>query len=288
MRTFRFWVWICRELHRDSQHSCVPEPLASNRPLPRACLCFCEPHLCQSETSFRSLDPPNCSLVSFVSFCGLLVLQWKSKLCSYKPPLKKAGWIQLEGVSFTPHVLQLLRINHIRCQGADWTNTTYQRIFSQICIQRPHFSRFMVTMTTRKPRNHLVTGQYHRAHCVNQGPGTWWMCCMAYDTMASLPCHPLSTGYIKVYKYRRVTCDGGYWGRLGALTSLGSVDDNWQRILDAMVDLLGGQTTLVPGNLSGHGSCSICIHVRPLPIWSNLFEDLGLGWPWCMLVLDSR
>ena len=44
-----------------------------------------------------------------------------------------------------------------------------------------------------------------------------------YDGVSALP----STEH-RVYqsKYRRVTCDGGYWGRLGALTSLGSVDDN--------------------------------------------------------------
>ena len=223
----------------DRQHSCVSKPLASNRPLPRAFLCFCEPHLCQSETSFsfRSLDLPNFWLVSFESFRGLLVLQSKSKLYSYKLPLREAGWIQLEGVSFTPSVLQLFRIKRIRCQGADSTNTTYQKIFLRICIQRPHFSRFMAAMTTllvcvRRLSNDLpakfleasepfgagrgrcdvhhfsLTGQCHRAHFVNQGLGTWWICCMAYDTMASLPYHPLSIWCIKVVMYRTVIISG--------------------------------------------------------------------------------
>ena len=45
-------------------------------------------------------------------------------------------------------MLQFFRIKRIRCQGADSTNTTYQKIFLLICIQAPHFSRFMAAMTT--------------------------------------------------------------------------------------------------------------------------------------------
>ena len=51
--------------------------------------------LCQSETSFRSLDLPNSSSVSFVSFCVLLVLQLKSKLYFSLFTTVKRSWLSM-------------------------------------------------------------------------------------------------------------------------------------------------------------------------------------------------
>ena len=145
-------------------------------------------------------------LVSFVSFCVLLVLQLKSTFSNSLSTTVKRSWIwQLECVPLTLHVLHLLKIKLVRCLAADWTNTTYWRVFSQICIQCPHFSPFVVTMTllvcVRRPSNDSATkcsealepfvwaeedailiaflwGQCHGGgYFVNQGIGTlWWIC----------------------------------------------------------------------------------------------------------------
>ena len=215
-------------------------------------------------------------------------------LFSQKP--KEAAWIwQLEGVSFTPHMLQLLKIKLFRCQGADWTNTTYRREYSQmICIQSPHFSRVMVTMMILlvcvcRPSNDQPTkcskasepvraedamfitflwqGQCHGGvHFANQGVGTlWWICCILaeYDTMVSLSCHRLGVKYTS-----------RSWRRRHRIFNTGSVDDRVSRMHWSIC--FEDKQALVLGNLSDHGSCSICSHVKPLPVWSNLFEDLGL------------
>ena len=162
MMTFRFCVWIWREHHKDTQHSCVPLLLHKEPIVSANLICFCQPHLCQSETSLRSLDLPNFWLVSFVSFCVLLVLQLKPTFSNSLSTTVKRSWIwHLECVPLTLHVLHLLKIKLFRCLAADWTNTTYLRVFSQICIQCPHFSPFVVTMTllvcVRRPSNDSAT-----------------------------------------------------------------------------------------------------------------------------------
>ena len=51
--------------------------------------------MCQSESSFKSLDLPNFWLVSFVSFCALLVLQLKSKLYFSVLTNAKRSWLNM-------------------------------------------------------------------------------------------------------------------------------------------------------------------------------------------------
>ena len=100
----------------------MPSILASQRahwrPLPWAFLCFCQPHLCQSETSFRSLDLPNFWLVSFVSVCVLLVLQLKSTFYNSLSTTVKRSWIwQLECVPLTLHVASLVENQTLPVSG---------------------------------------------------------------------------------------------------------------------------------------------------------------------------
>lgn len=99
--------------------------------------------------------------------------------------------------------------------------------------------------------------------------------CVRYDGLSALPSTEVST-----VEWHVMAVIGAGWGPLQVLAALMTTDNvSWMQ-WSIWFDLLGGQTTLVPGNLSGHGSCSICIHVKPLPIWSNLFADHGLGACW--------
>ena len=91
--------------------------------------------MCQSETSFRSLDLPIFWLVSFVSFCGLLVLQSKSKLYSYKPPSYKRSWQNIAGRCFV-HTkcasivkTQMYQVSGRRLQGHDISASIFSELY---------------------------------------------------------------------------------------------------------------------------------------------------------------
>ena len=274
------------ENFRERQHSGVSKPLASNRPLPRAFLCFCEPHLCQSETSFRSLDLPNFWLVSFVSFRGLLVLQSKSKLYSYKLPLKRS-WLNTAGRCFV----------HTKCASIV-KNQTYQasgcrlnehdiseNIFADLhptsafltihgdnddtpCVCSSPFQRFTCEVLgslrtiwcgQRKMRfSSLFSDRTMPSSPFCESRARHMMDLLhgvRYDGFSALP----STEHL-VHQSSYVPYSEYQWlGRLGALTSLGSLDDNvsWMQWSICFEDNNGSA-----GQLVGPWFLCICSHVN--------------------------